>query len=112
MAEGPHASVIGNLMYVMLCTRLNIAYVVSVTSRYQSNPGVNHWTTVNNILKYLRRTKDMVLIYRGGELRLDGFTNSDFQSDVDDQNSKQETTANSTTEAEYIAASDAEKEAV
>ena len=39
---------------------------------------------VKAILKYLRRTKDLVLIYGGGDLQLTGFTDSDFQSDVDD----------------------------
>ncbi|PKI68093.1 hypothetical protein CRG98_011689 [Punica granatum] len=100
MAQVPYASAISSLMYAML---------------YQSNPGLDHWTAVKNILKYLKRTKDMVLVYGGGELRLDGFTDSDFQSDVDDRNwksSKQETTADSTTEAEYIAASDVAKEAI
>ncbi|PKI72505.1 hypothetical protein CRG98_007108 [Punica granatum] len=125
MANVPYASAIGSLMYTMLCTRPDIAYAVSVTSRYQSNPGPDHWTVVKNILKYLRRTKDMVLVYGEGELRLDGFTDSDFQSDVDDRksisgyiftfswkSSKQETTADSTTEAEYIAAFDATMKAV
>ncbi|PKI41978.1 hypothetical protein CRG98_037596 [Punica granatum] len=130
MAHVAYASAIGNLMYAILCIRPDIAYAVSVTSRYQSNPGPDHWTAVKNILKYLRRTKDMVLIYGEGELRLDGFTDSDFQSDVDDKkfisgyiftcyggavswkSSKQKMTADSTTEAEYIAASDAAKETV
>ena len=130
MAKVPYASAIGSLMYAMLCTRPDIAYAVSVTSRFQSDPGMEHWTAVKAILKYLRRTKDLVLIYGGGELKLDGFTDSDFQSDVDDRksisgfvficnggavtwkSSKQATTADSTTEAEYIAASDAAKEAV
>ncbi|PKI39343.1 hypothetical protein CRG98_040209 [Punica granatum] len=128
MAQVSYASAIGSLMYVMLCTRPDIAYAISVTSMYQSNPGLDHWTAVKNILKYLRRTKDMVLAYGGGELRLDGFTNSNFQSNVDNRksisgyiftcnegtvswkSSKQETTADSTTEAEYIATFDAAKE--
>lgn len=38
------------------------------------------------MLKYLR-TKDMLLIYSNGELSVDGYTDSDFQSDVDDQKS-------------------------
>ncbi|XP_068315005.1 uncharacterized protein [Pyrus communis] len=38
----PYASAIGSLMYAMICTRPDIAYAVSITSRYQSNPGSEH----------------------------------------------------------------------
>src|SRR3954462_6414138 len=67
MSKTPYASAIGSIMYSMLYTRPDIAYVVSLTSRYQSDSGVDHWIAVKNILKYLRRTKDMVLYYRGDE---------------------------------------------
>ncbi|KAL0283834.1 UNVERIFIED_CONTAM: Retrovirus-related Pol polyprotein from transposon TNT 1-94 [Sesamum angustifolium] len=84
---------------------------------------------VNTILKYLRRTKDVFLVY-GGKLILEGFSNASFQSDDDDvksqskfvfklnggvvarKSSKQDTKVDSTTEAEYIAALEAAKEAV
>ncbi len=67
--------------------RPDIAYAVSVTSRFQSNLGLEHWIAIKNILKYLRRTKDLFLIYVGGNLQLDGYTDSDFQSDIDDRKS-------------------------
>ncbi|KAM1746967.1 hypothetical protein ACFX11_013552 [Malus domestica] len=126
----PYASAIGSLMYVMICTMPDIAYAVSITSRYQSNPGSEHWTAVKTVLKYLRRTKDMFLVYGGAsELRVEGYTDADFQSDVDDRSSnsgyvftlnggavswkskKQSVIADSTTEAEYVAAAEAGKEA-
>ena len=65
MAKVPYASAIGSLMYAILYTRPDIAYAVSVTSRFQSNPSLEHWVAVKTILKYLRRTKDLVLIYGG-----------------------------------------------
>ena len=85
---------------------------------------------MKNILKYLRRTKDIFLIYGGSDLKLEGYSDSSFQSDPDDsksisgyvftlnggavswKSSKQQIVADSTTEAEYIAASEAAKEAV
>ena len=42
---------------------------------------------VKAILKYLRRTKDLILTYGGGDFQLIGFTDFDFQSDVDDRKS-------------------------
>ena len=68
MAKIPYASAIGSLMYAMLCTRPNIAYAVSMTSRFQSNPGLEHWVAIKAILKYLRRTKDLILTYGEGDL--------------------------------------------
>ena len=130
MSNQPYASCLGSIMYAMLCTRPDICFSVSVTSRYQSNPGNDHWMALKHILKYLRGTKDKFLIYGGGELQVNGYTDSDFQSDPDDRKStsgfvftlngaavswkcsKQGSTADSTTEAEYIAASEAAKEAV
>ncbi|KAJ9544958.1 LOW QUALITY PROTEIN: hypothetical protein OSB04_024665 [Centaurea solstitialis] len=102
MKSVPYASAIGSIMYAMLCTRPDVAYSVSVTSRYQQNPGEPHWVAVKNILKYLRRTKEMtsgyVFTLNGGAISW--------------KSSKQDTIADSTTEADYIAASDAAKEAV
>ena len=129
MSKIPYASAIGSLMYAMLCTRPDIAHAVSVTSRYQSNLGEEHWTSVKCILKYLRKTKDMMLVFGNGELLVQGYTDSDFMSDIDDRkstsgslfvcnggavswkSSKQTVIADSTMEAEYIAASEAAKEA-
>ncbi|KAG8492989.1 hypothetical protein CXB51_012658 [Gossypium anomalum] len=117
MSKIPYASTIGSIMYAMLCTRPDVSYALSMTSRYQVDPGEGHWTTVKNILKYLRRTKDTFLIYGGEEeLSVKGYTDASFQTDNDDsrswKSSKQSTVANSTTEAEYITASEAAKEAV
>ena len=42
MKNIPYASVVGSLMYAHVCTRLDIAFVVGVLGRYQSNPGLDH----------------------------------------------------------------------
>nr|GEW83907.1 retrotransposon protein, putative, Ty1-copia subclass [Tanacetum cinerariifolium] len=50
----PYASVVGSIMYVVRCTRLNVAFVQNITSHFQQNPGEPHWTDVKTILKHLR----------------------------------------------------------
>ncbi|KAJ9560577.1 hypothetical protein OSB04_005737 [Centaurea solstitialis] len=132
MKSVSYGSAIRSIMYAMLCTRPDVAYLVSVTSRYQQNPGEPHWVAVKNILKYLRRKKDMFLVFGGSEdeISVIGYSDASFQTDRNDfrsqsgyvftlnggasswKSSKQDTIADSTTEAEYIAASDAAKEAV
>ncbi|BFG30904.1 hypothetical protein CerSpe_171780 [Prunus speciosa] len=84
MSRIPYASAIRSLMYAMLCTSPDISYAVSITSIYQSDLGYEHWSSVKTVLKYLRRTKDMFLVYGGiPELLVEGYTDSDFESDVD-----------------------------
>ena len=68
MKSVPYASAIGSIMYAMLCTRPDVCLAISLAGRYQSNPGVGHWTVVKNILKYLKRTKDMFLVYGGDKV--------------------------------------------
>ncbi|GJX06814.1 retrotransposon protein, putative, ty1-copia subclass [Tanacetum coccineum] len=56
----PYASAVGSIMYAIRCTRPDVAFAQNITSHFQQNPGECHWTTVKNILKYLRKTKDML----------------------------------------------------
>ncbi|KAK8500693.1 hypothetical protein V6N12_005715 [Hibiscus sabdariffa] len=49
MSQIPYASAIGSIMYTMICTRPDLSYALSMTSRYQANPGEGHWTAVKNI---------------------------------------------------------------
>jgi hypothetical protein len=76
-------------MYAMLYTRPDVSYALSATSRYQSNYGEAHWTIVKNILKYLRRTKEVFLVFGGEEeLVVKGYSDASFQKDADDSKSQ------------------------
>ncbi|KAL2247794.1 UNVERIFIED_CONTAM: Copia protein [Sesamum indicum] len=78
----------GSIQYAFQCIRPDIPYAMSVTSRYRACAGEAHWSAVKTILKYLKRTKDMFLIYVGGELILEGYSDTCFQSDDDDAKSQ------------------------
>jgi hypothetical protein len=103
-----------------------------MTSRFQSNPGVPHWSAVKNIRKHLRRTKDMVLVYGGCGVELDvkGYVDACYNTGPDDRKSqsrymflvnggavswrrcKQSLIAKSTMESKYIVVAYAANEAV
>ena len=83
MIRIPYALSIGSLTYAMLCTRPDICYAIGIVNRYQSNPGVGHWIAVKHILEYLRRTRDYMLVFSGGDLNPIGYTDSNFQSNKD-----------------------------
>ena len=131
MKDVPYASAVGSIMYAMVCTRPDVAYALSMTSRHQAHAGPAHWTAVKNILKYINRTKDKFLVYGGKrELVVEGYSDASFANDCDDTRSqsgyvfilnggavcwrsfKQSTTADSTTQSEVMAAAEASKEGV
>ncbi|GJS83987.1 hypothetical protein Tco_0750528 [Tanacetum coccineum] len=63
MQRVSYALAICSIMYAVRCTRPDVAFAQNLCSRFQQNPGEIHWTAVKTILKYLRNTEDMVLVY-------------------------------------------------
>jgi hypothetical protein len=128
MASIPYSSAVGSLMYVMVCTRPDIAHAVGVVSRFMVNLGKEHWEAVKWIFRYLRGISKSCLSFGNSKLVLEGYTNADMVGDLDGRKSTsgflftfawgaiswqsklQKCVALSTTEAEYIAATEAGKE--
>ncbi|GJV77649.1 hypothetical protein Tco_1509233 [Tanacetum coccineum] len=112
MSKVPYANAVGRLMYLMVCTRPDIVYAVSIVSRYLANPG----------LVYGRD--------QGKHVDVDGFVDADYAKDLDKGRSMtgyvfmvhgcvvswkatlQHVVALSTTEAEYMALTKAVKESI
>ena len=63
MSRVPYTSTIGSIMYALICNRPDISYALRIMNGYQDNPRDSHWMVVKNILKYLKITKDMFLVY-------------------------------------------------
>lgn len=139
MAKVPYQQAIGAIMYAMLGTRPDIAYAVTALSQFSHNPGHVHWTGVKRLLRYLRGTIDYKLTYSGSPTSpanirsfptISGFCDADWGSDLNDrrsitgyvftlaggaiswQSKKQPTVALSSVEAEYMASTQATKEAL
>ncbi|KAH9779278.1 hypothetical protein KPL71_007667 [Citrus sinensis] len=132
MKKVPYSSVVGRIMYAMVCSRPDVAYGVGVVSRFMGNPGKMRWNTAKWILRYLSGSSDFgILFSRDNNVtsKVIGYVDSDFAGDLDKRRSTtgfvytmcggavswkaslQSVVALSTTEAEYIALAEAVKEA-
>ncbi|RDY07580.1 hypothetical protein CR513_08285, partial [Mucuna pruriens] len=87
MNRVPYASIVGILMYAIMCTRSDIVHVVGTVSRFLSNPGREHWNAVKWILRYLHGTSDLRLCFGDDEPTLVGYSNSDMVGEVDSKKS-------------------------
>jgi hypothetical protein len=129
MAEIPYREAIGSLMYLMVSTRPDLAQAVGILSRFLNDPGETHWTEVKRVFRYLQGSRDLGIVYRRTQgATLEGYTDSDWAGDVDDRRStsayvmmlgggavswkskRMSSPALSSTEAEYMAATEASKE--
>jgi hypothetical protein len=77
MQRTPYRQAISSLMYLTIATRPDIAFAVSILSRFLSNPGEAHWEAVKRIYRYLKATKDMQLTYGSERHELEGYTDTD-----------------------------------
>ncbi|GAA0159880.1 transmembrane signal receptor [Lithospermum erythrorhizon] len=131
MSHVPYASVVGILMYVMVCTRQDLAHAVSIVSRIMGELGNEYWQAVKRIFRYLKGTSDVVLSYGcNSQYIISGYFDSDYAGDVDSKRSMtsyvftlggtvvsrratlQSTMIFSTIEAEYMALTEAAKEGI
>jgi hypothetical protein len=121
---------IGSLMYAMLGSRPDIAFAVSMVSRFASNPTAEHMKAVKRILRYLKGTLNYQLTYRGDLQALTGYSDADWAGDKDTRRStggfvfnvgsgivswsskRQATVALSSCESELMAQTQAAKEAI
>jgi len=121
---------IGSLLYIMLGTRVDIAFAVIKLARYASNPSNIHFTAVKRVFKYLKGTKDYGITYYKNTSRfISGYCDTDYTSDLSAKSTTgyiillargiinwksklQSIIVQSTIEAEYIAINTIIKEAV
>ena len=131
MKKVPYQNAVGSVMYSMVGTRPDLGYAVGVISRFMSRPVKEHWQAVKWVLRYIKGSVDIKLSFkRKGNFVVRGYCDSDYGGDLDHakstigmvftaggspvswRSSLQKVIVLSTTEAEYIALSEAVKEDV
>ena len=88
MIRIPYTIAVGSVMYVMVCSRPDIAHAVSLVSRYMPNPRKGHWEALKWLLRYLKSTSNVCLMYGKDSSKLTGFYDSDYGGDLDNRKSK------------------------
>lgn len=131
MSKVPFRELVGGLQFLAQCTRPDVSFAVNAISSFNSNPGEAHWTAAKRILRYLKGTKDMKLVYDSDNVeQFHGYSDADWGNDSETRRSvtgyvflhaggavawscrRQPTVALSTTEAEYMAIAAAGQEAL
>jgi hypothetical protein len=86
-----YPELLGSIMYVMVCTRPDIAHAVSVLSRFiaPGRHGNAHWKAALRLLSYLKGTADFRLELGGGSVTLQGHSDSSWADDQVDRRSSQ-----------------------
>ncbi|XP_048231282.1 secreted RxLR effector protein 161-like [Ricinus communis] len=121
---------VGSLMY-LTATIPNLAFVVSLISRFMERPTEMHQQVVKRVLRYLKGTIELGILYKKrGQEMLVGYSDSDYAGDIEDRKStsgyvflissgavawsskKQPVVTLSTTEAEFIVAASCARQAV
>jgi len=128
----PYQECVGALLYLSLATRPDITFQVAQASKFNSCYSEIHWKALKRILRYLKGTQDLGIIYRtsGDNLDLKGFCDADYASDALTRKSTtgyvvtingsptswcsrlQQSVAQSTTEAEYVAIAECSKDII
>lgn len=125
-----YQKLIGSLMYLAVLTRPDICFSVSFLSQFNNCHSDYHWQCAKRILRYLKGTKKLSMKFEKKDSDLIGYVDADWGSNKKDRKSytgyvfklagasiswrscKQKTVALSSTEAEYMALSEATKEAI
>lgn len=132
ITAAPYREAVGSLMYLAVCTRPDITYAVNYVSQFLEKPKERHWTMIKRIMRYIKGSLTLGIYYdataKGGNLEV--FSDADYASDQHTRRSvsglvckysggaiiwasrRQKRVSLSTTEAEYIAASEAAKDAI
>lgn len=124
MGDKPYRPVLGSVMWGQLATCPDLSFAVSLLSRFQANPGIDHWKSLLHVIGYIKNTMDYGLTYsRDADLTPVAYVDADYGGCRDTRHStlgyvfmmaggavtwsskQQPTVTLSTVEAEYVAMS-------
>lgn len=125
----PYREAIGALNFLATKTRPDILHAVTLLAKFCEHPKQKHWAAIKRVMRYIQGTLEIGLMYtKSEELEVTAYSDADFAADLQNRRSitgcivfisngpvifrsiQQSIVALSTTQAEFIAASDTVKE--
>ena len=127
----PYREAIGCLIYLAKTTRPDLLFAATTLSKFNNDPRETHWSEVKHVLKYLKHTEGVGLLYANkpsDEITIDVYSDSDFAGNPQGRRStsgyivlingcpvifgsrQQSGVAQSSSEAEFVVANEATKE--
>ena len=85
-----YQSIVGSGMYAMTQTRPDLAYTLSVLSRFNQNPSLQYIKAAKRMLRYIQGTKLLGITYTGhpsGTLDIQVYSDSDYTGDLETRRS-------------------------
>jgi hypothetical protein len=79
-----YSQIVGSLMYLASATRPDISFAMSKLSRFMSNPGIDLWHALERVMRYLCDTISYEIHYLGHPAVLEGYSDANWISDLDD----------------------------
>jgi len=140
--ESLYRSILRSMIYLMLCTGQNLAFAIGKLSKFSSNPSTEHVNPVKRLLLSTRKTRNLLGLHfgpfaPGSQPKAFVFSDADWSGDTESRRStgayictistgvptsphtaiswsskQQPTIALSSTEAEYMALTEASKQAI
>lgn len=127
--KSTYQQAVGSIMYLLVGTRPDLAFAGRLLARYAATPTKTSWTAVKHLLRYVSGSQDLGNILGGADYTLAGSSYSSYgdhtpsgcstggylfklgKATISWSSKRQATVALSTTEAEYMAVTEAAKEA-
>jgi hypothetical protein len=85
MSNVPYQELIRSLMHLVQCTRPDLAFTVGTLSKFNKNPGNQHWIAAKRVLRYLRGTSKDKLTFEKNSHEIVGNSDADWLSKVIDR---------------------------
>ena len=88
MKKIPYRNAVGAILYLMICTRPDLAFATIQSAKFVEDPRPTHWQAITRIFRYIKGTSDYGITYHASQkFLLEVWTDADWGGDLDTRRS-------------------------